>query len=411
MRLKFLPHRRRGAQIAETEDYKAMGYPDQRKIVGDSRGNLYVTYRRKYRLRGLHRYHIFVAKSTDQGAAWVVLNNGTPVERVGDYTQRVAAIAVGADDALHLAWYGNDAGNTGDNQRQIKYARSADGGANWSSWVNVAEVPGYAGQRLWQEHPAVYAQGAGNVYIVWQGMDAGYSGASQVKFARSTDGGISWGSWRNVSPANGNRSRPTLVATNDGSRLHILAYGDMGGTQQIVWTTSDDGGDSWAPWSAIAASAVDQRHVSVVVGGDALHAVWRQHDRSGKAQVHYASYAGGAWSPAALVGANSAAYQTFPSISITPGGTLWAAWTETASPSSYPADDPQDGQVCYASKPAGGVWSAPARLAARGDKSIYASLRWDRHIGDERVDLVWLENESEQKQHIYHIVLGKRPPD
>lgn len=399
---------RAAVPIDETEDYRAIGYTDQRKIARDSRGNLFVAYRRKHRTRGLHRYHIFVARSADQGASWTVLNNNTPVERVGDYTQRAPAIAVDRDDVLHLVWYGNDAGNSGENERQIKYARSSDGGASWSGWINLAEVPGYAGQRLWQEHPAVHVGRAGDVYVVWQGMDATYQAASQVKFARSTDGGLTWSAWWNVSPASrGNRSRPTLVASRDGGRLYILAYGDVSGRQQILWTTSDDGGSTWAAWLAVATCDADQRHVSVALDSrDRLHAAWRQEDRSGKTQVHYAGYDGRSWSAPLAVGPNGAAYQFFPSIAVTRDDRLWLAWTESTGPSGYPSDDPRDGQVCYVSRPAGGDWSRRALLAARGDTQIYASLRWGRYDNGGNVDLVWLDNAGGVKLHIYHGSLG-----
>ena len=72
-----------------TSDDKGLGYPDGRKIARDATGNLYIAYRKKYRAESALAYHIFVAKSIDNGATWTVLNRNRPIETIGDYTQRV----------------------------------------------------------------------------------------------------------------------------------------------------------------------------------------------------------------------------------------------------------------------------------------------------------------------------------
>jgi hypothetical protein len=394
--------------VDQTQDYRGLGYTDQRKIARDSQGNLYLAYRKKYRINGLLRYHIFVARSSDSGGTWAVLNDA-PIERVGDYVQRVPAIAIDAADRLHVVWYGNDADNTGDNQRQIKYARSTDAGASWSRWINVAAIAGYDGQRLWQEHPCIAVHGRA-VYLAWQGLDATYQAASQVKFAASLDGG-SWGAWQNVSPTDtGNRSRPTLVATHDGARLYILAYGDVNRRQQIVWTSSTDGGNTWASWACVSPAESDQRHVSVANDRHgALHAVWRQADATGLSRICYAHYDGRAWSARAPVGADQQLNQFFPSLTVTSDDTLWVAWTATANPSGYPADDPVAGRVSYAQLPRGGRWSGTAQLANGGDRSIYASLRRN-DPDDDAIDLIWLNNDGANLP-IYHTRLAARHAD
>ena len=385
--------------VASTEDERALGYPDQRKIARDSHGHLYVAYRRKYRIRGLHRHHIFVAKSIDHGASWVVLNNGTPIERVSDDTQRVPAIAIDAHDTIHIVWYGNDPRNTGENQRQIKYSCSHDYGMSWSNWLNIAEVDGYKGQSLWQEHPIVAVVGD-DVFIVWQGLDAD-TNVSQVKIVKSIDGGQTWGAWRNVEARGShNRSRPTLVATND--RLHILAYGDFNGVQQIMWTSSADGGDTWTPWAPVAACRADQRHVSAAVDSSGLlHIVWRQANAVGRSQIHYATYDGHAWSLPVVASASEEKYQFFPSVTIDDTDTVWVAWTETAHDSSYPKDAPKDGRIVYISKPKGGLWNTSSTIPTRRNNGIYATLRSDRNRNSD-VDLIWLEYSDGPLHHIYY---------
>jgi hypothetical protein len=397
------------AVIDSTQDEKALGYPDSRKIVRNSQGHLFVAYRKQHTVEKESLYHIFVAKSTDKGATWAVLNDNQPIETVGDYQQRVPSIAIDANDVLHVVWYGNDADNDGENERQIKYVRSTDGGITWSEWTNIAPVPGYEKEDLWQEHPTIAVDANNRLYVVWQGKEPGIN-ASQTKFTSSTDSGITWSSWTNINPSSENRSRPTVLSAADGT-LHVLAYGGKNDTQQLLWTRSSDGGRSWNDWTPITASERDQRHVSAVLDRqNQIHAVWRQEPNdsaSGKRpQIHYAHYNGSEWSAPEIVGLAAERYQFFPSISIDADDRVWVTWTETADANDYPSENPTSGQIAYASKPLGGAWSKPTMLTDNGNH-VFASLRSDRQPG-ETVDVVWLNNISDARKEMMHTSLVRQ---
>ena len=394
--------------VGTTEDYKAMGYPDQRKIVRDSQGRLYVAYRKKYPAGGDNPYHIFVSRSTDGGATWTVLNGNRPIENTGNFMQRPPSIAVDANDTLHVVWYGNDANHSAENDREIKYVRSSDGGATWSDWVNVAEVPGYNGQNLWQEHPTLCVSGT-NVSVVWQGRDSSAPNDSQIKFIRSADGGRTWTPWQNVAPdPKRNFSRPTCVITSDERRMYLLGYGEINQTQQIQWTVSEDQGQTWAAWRPIAPDGMDQRHVSVVIdSANRLHAVWRQGMASGPAQIRYAAYDGNTWSATAPVAANPAAYLFCPSIAVTGQNGLWVAWTETTAKSGYPEDDPRQGQGVAVNQPAGGAWGTPVALGSSENAELYASLGAGSRNQTAGVDAVWLNAAEKGQWRIQYTNLKK----
>jgi len=388
-------------QIDTTEDYRALGYPDQRKIARDSQGNLYVAYRKKFKATNDTTYHIFVAKSTNNGAAWQVLNDNRPIEQTGDYMQRVPTIAIDGQNVIHIAWYGQDAQNTGENQRQVKYVRSTDGGASWSQWVNVGEVQGYDGQRLWQEHPTLAVSGA-NVYIAWQGLDPDNPKSSQVRLAHSTNGGQSWDPWRSVnSTTRGNRSRPTIVATADGKRLMILAYGGVGPPQQIVWTASSDGGKEWTAWQPVAPSEGDQRHASLALDSRGrAHALWRQATNTGNAEVVYSAFDSHTWS-APIAVQPSKGNQFFPSIAISGDDTVWAAWTASDETAKLPEDDPQSGTVVVANKLPDGSWHVLQPPSDQQGVNLYPSLRWGEYNNGGNVDLVWLHQSGDSWQVMF----------
>jgi hypothetical protein len=388
--------------VDRTQDYQALGYPDQRKIVRDTNGALYVAYRKRY--DGMYR--IFVARSTDYGASWSVLNGDRPIEGVGDYQQRVPAIAIDAENTLHVAWYGTDSRHPADNERQIKYTQSRDGGATWTPWINVAEVPGHAGEDRWQEHPALFVRGTA-VTIVWEGFDEESGGEERIKLTRSTDGGRTWAEWQNVAPPSRNGySRPTLVEGSDGRSLYLLAYAERGPVRQIVWTHSADGGRTWRPWAPVAPGEADQRHVSLAIdGGDRLHAVWRQQTGGPNTQVVYASYDGRAWSGPEPV-APSGGFQLFPSIAVTGADTLQVVWTETADGAGYPQDDPKSGRIVGAARRGGQGWSRPRVLSPEGQSAVYGSLRAGQPGDGGLADLVWMDTSDPENRYIRHTTFG-----
>ncbi|MEM7530873.1 MAG: sialidase family protein [Chloroflexota bacterium] len=397
------------------DDEKGMGYPDSRKIVQDSRGTLYVAYRKKNKQGGKSRYHIFVAKSSDGGATWE-MNGDKPIEETGAFTQRVPSMTIDSQDVLHVTWYGLDAFNQGENQRQIKYARSSDGGVTWSTWQNIAHVDGYTDDPLWQEHPTISCGSDDAIYIVWEGRDAQYRGNMQTKFVKSTNGGQSWSEWVNIQPTmNNNRSRPALLATSDNT-LHVFAYGYYERAQQIVWSRSFDGGQSWSEWFAIAPSERDQRHLSVALDGrNRIHVAWRQlpnaQDYSDMTQVHYTRYDSldttKSWEVPQMIAPNPERYQFFPSISVGYNDTPCIVWSETAFDAGYPSESPLSGTVFYSNAPAPHrIWTqrVPVRSALT---DIYPSLHRDNTLDHDVLYVAWLDNQGGDTQHIccYKLVL------
>lgn len=397
--------------IDATEDYRALGYPDGRKIVRDSTGKLYVAYRKK--VDGVYR--IFVAQSSNNGAAWNLLNNGLPVEAVGKYNQRVPALAIDNQDRLHLVWYGNDAGNTNatnnSNEREIKYTRSVvtSTGLQWEPWRNLYDGAAYTSTKtLWQEHPAIYANGS-NIYTVWESNE---SSRAHIKFQRSTDYGVTWRSSPVlVSPSSTvGFSRPTLLVSyfRDIRYLYLFAYGSQAGLGQIYWSRSSDNGETWLAWQAVAAGDTDQRHVSVARDSkERLHLVWRQ-VASGRTVIRYRVYdpalkkGQGNWvaSPSTIASVTQRCLY-YPSIAISGSDQVWVAWTQSAdcgtlgSPTDETddgADNPKEGQIFFRTKPATSGWSNPTALTTSG-KHLYATLRRVNSPAGAggNVDVVWLD--------------------
>jgi hypothetical protein len=410
LRAQIHPSSMPPALVDETQNNKAMGYTDSRKIVRDSVGNLYVAYRKKYKLHDETAYHIFVAKSLDNGSSWRVLNDQRPIESVGDLNQRVPAIAIDQSDGLHVVWYGPDETGAAEGENQIKYVHSTNGGESWSAWRNISFVAGYRDQPLWQEHPTLFINEANHLYVVWEGRDEWYTESSQIKFIKSMDGGLSWSQWTNIAPSSSSRSRPTLIATSE--KLYLFSYGSRNGNRQILYASSLDDGHTWSGWQQVAANFQDQRHVSAAVDSKGMiHIVWRQlpfwseTEEDHSAQVYYATFDGILWSRPVRVGAHPGIAQLYPSIAVDHDETVWITWLETTDPYNFPKDAPTTGAVYYTAKSQQG-WSAPIRFAP-GNNNLYPSLRRNLTSSTEQIDVVWLETAT--TNHLIRFTQLQRP--
>lgn len=371
-----------------SEDDKTLGYPDGRKIARDKNGNLYAAFRKKYN----SYYQIFVSKSTDGGATWTVPN--APISNVaGGYSQRVPAIAIDSKGTLHVVWYGQDTNYSGDNERQIKYSDSKDGGASWSAWRDITPVSGYSGSDLWQEHPVINIDGADNLYVVWEGHDAKHD-SPQTKFIKSTDGGNVWTNWKNVAALSTNQSRPTVVV-NSAGKIFVIAYGYWAATgkQNIIFSTSTDGGTTFSNWNAVSAAACDQRQPSAAIdSGDKIHLAWRQSE-SGKTVVKYSKFTSPGWSAATAVAATSGYYQFFPSIA-NANGAQYIVWTETTDASGYPSENPTSGRIVYAKRLKDSTKWTKTDVTSVGNYT-WGSLRWSpSNLGGGTIDIVYSSGAS-----------------
>lgn len=403
-------------QVSATNDTKGMGYPDARKIVADSRGNLFIAFRTK---AAGDTTHIFVARNSN--GAW-----GTPVqaENIRGYIQRVPSISVAGDDSLHISWYGIDPDyHTPSDEHQIKYV-SATADGNWSSsshYYNIhpiADTSGCigSGQKWWQEHPAVQV-GRGKVdgvvkgnvmFIAWESRDNTDCSKGQVRFyAKPLDGSASGFVVKlpKSGAGGGNFSRPTVVPSTDGSTLYLLAYGSGNGTRQIVWTQSTDGGHHWASWAYVDGDGKDQRHATAAVdAGNRLHVAWREKTSSAYSQIRYGIWNGSRWSTATVTSGN--AFRCFPSISVFRSGTAADApqkvavtWVQASKAPGNEVDT--HGNVMLSvrdstsANAADGSWSTPLQVNARAGsgmssgRAAYPSLRWSPYGSQAYIDVAW----------------------
>lgn len=229
-------------------------------------------------------------------------------------------IAVDAHNGINVVWTDSPSVNL-----DVFFARSTDGGATFSSPVNVSHssasnAPG---------SPQLAADSAGDIFVVWE--DDGVLG---ILFSRSVDGGTTF-------------SAPIMVSTNTtGSFLPELAVGSTGNVY-LVWEddTSSNAGISFSrsldQGQTFAApktlSGGNNNCTNPQINSDLagnLNVVW-ENDSPGNFEVFFSrSTDSGLNFSAPLNVSNRSGFSTAPLVAAEPAGGIDVIWLDTTPPAT-----------------------------------------------------------------------------
>ncbi|MCG2826871.1 MAG: fibronectin type III domain-containing protein, partial [Thermoplasmatales archaeon] len=172
-------------------------------IAIDSNDNILVAWQSSY--------HVFFAESTDGGSTFTV-----PVQiddsDMGAYNP---SIGVEADGEIYVAWQ-----DIRETYKDIYVAVSSDGGVSFSAGVKVNDDTTDTDQR----NPSLAVHPCGKVFVAWQ--DARSGSSEEIYFAKSTDGGVSFGVNAKVSDA-APATYPSL-AVGDDTEVYVVWTGSTG---------------------------------------------------------------------------------------------------------------------------------------------------------------------------------------
>jgi hypothetical protein len=146
---------------------------------------------------------------------------------------------------------------------QVYFKRSTNSGASFSNEVQVTTGNGS------QLH-AMATAGA-NVYLIWLQNDPADGG---VFFARSTDGGATFSASVKLSSNDPRIGSVTLAA--EGAGVHVAWSQGPGGSQEVFYRRSSDGGASFFSEINISNSAGASVFPQVAVGGPNVYLAWRE---------------------------------------------------------------------------------------------------------------------------------------
>lgn len=256
-----------GANIkvhAETASPTAQSNPN---LIRSASGALFVAWED----RRSGNADIYVARSTDGGAAWSAAVRANTVT-AGDQLNPV--LAIDAAGALYAAWEDHRSSDA-----DIYVARSTDDGLTWSAGVQANDNTDVSDQL----RPSLAAAPNGMLLAGWQGHQRGMPSAY---VARSTDGGLTWSRSVLLSSSAGLSASPGLAIDRDG-KPYCFWCEYLNGIDTIYVARSTDDGATWnAPVRVNDDAGLASRGdpSMVIDGAGGLYSAWKD-DRDGSSDI------------------------------------------------------------------------------------------------------------------------------
>lgn len=228
---------------------------------------------------------LYYVRSTDGGSTW-----GEQVRLTQPEATAMRPGIAASGKYVHVIWF--DRRDSKQRPRwdwEIYYKRSTDGGATWGPDVRMTDT------RCHSRHPQILATADGRVCCIWedgQKWEGGtkWSGDGALYASVSTDNGRTWREPKRITFVNSPNGRATHAkAYAPGRRIHLVwtdaaaeaAEHPVRG-QAAYYTTSADGGLTWAPaqrlaaglhgeWAPAAVAGTESAAVALLSRSDVLH--------------------------------------------------------------------------------------------------------------------------------------------
>jgi len=256
---------------------------------------------------------LFSRRDPGAGGRWL----DPPVRLDGDAPGAARSLeprlATGPAGRVYAVWqdgrWGRDA---------VVFVRSTDGGRRWSEATRLGAARDAASSM------ASLAVAAEDVWVAWEDLR---DGDRDIRVARSRDGGVTWSEDERVEadePGRAASYHPQLVAWEDGGLL-VVWWDERDGLADLYVRRRDAAG-AWAPEIRLdpgEPGATPSRDARVAADGDRVLIAWREGGDGPPARlvVRESRDRGATWAPLDDVGRGRGATPL-----LEPGGTGWVAW-------------------------------------------------------------------------------------
>ncbi|MBC8145032.1 MAG: exo-alpha-sialidase, partial [bacterium] len=229
---------------------------------------------------------IFISKTTNDGVDWVkhipVIEHVDSMTAADPIEDKYYIEIDRSDSSAYRGWMYTPWKRVtdADSATQIMFARSTNGGANWSTPIAISvRKPGSSTDTTWgQSFPISAAGPSGEVYVAWHDGQV-----RSIGFARSLDGGATFTAPRLIitgNPTHGSTTRtlgnetfhvlkgtfraqtyPTLAVDNSLSarRGWLYLVWAAGGYPDIYFARSTDQGQTWSPRKLISSDTTNDQ--------------------------------------------------------------------------------------------------------------------------------------------------------
>lgn len=199
---------------------------------------------------------IFLARSSNGGRTF--FPPGRLVNNTGGFHDN--SVAVSGSNVI-AAWVETQAPSGSD----IVVARSTDGGATFSIPVNLSNNAGFS------HTPSLSISGS-NVVVAW--VDGRTAVNTEIFVARSTDGGVTFGSPINLSNNTGFSSSPAVSAY--GNNIVIAWEDRTPGNTDIFYARSTDGGATFNSFVNLSNSSPPSGSPAISISGSTVLVSWSE---------------------------------------------------------------------------------------------------------------------------------------
>jgi hypothetical protein len=166
---------------------------------------------------------------------------------------------------IYIIWTGFGSG--AEDQDDIFFKKSSNGGANFSGTLNLSKNIGSS------FNPKIAVSGK-NVYVIWQD-DTGNTGNISIFFQKSSDSGTTFSQTINLSNDTGFATDPQLSLF--GSTIHMIWRDDTPGPDETFYKRSINSGNSFSESLNISKSVdIDSINGKVYAIASRVYIVWTE---------------------------------------------------------------------------------------------------------------------------------------
>lgn len=254
-----------------------------------------------------------IARSTDGGASF---GGEVNLGNIGGATDNIRIADSGAQ--VGAVWQSFSA-----NKSSIAFAKSSDNGTTFSPPIQISNSSRDSA------FPQVIMAGT-HVYVAWLDRTAG--DVTNVFFARSDDGGTTFGRPIAITSHNGTSGIPKIYA--EGKNVYLLWEDNGGKNFDIFMATSSDSGDTFGTPVDISTDSGNSGAPQMAVSGGSIYVVWMD-DSLGHYDILFSRSSDGGRTFASPVNVSRANQDSgYPQIAAS-GQEVYVVWTGTITDKNY----------------------------------------------------------------------------
>ena len=309
-------------------------------------------------------FPLLFKRSTDGGASF---GKAIKLAEAVDYTSRVAAVGTN----VYIVWQSFS-------PQGIFFIRSVDSGVSFEKPIKLGKIP------LELNTPDIAVYGKSTVYVAWREESPG---EDDIFFARSIDGGKSFGNTINLSNNAGSSANPRLAVASNGNNVYAV-WDDrttQSGLEDVFFRRSSNGGTSFdntinlSNNAATSGGSLVVAASSGVVANDNVYVAWSDATLSDDEILYRRSTNGGTSFDNTINLSNDATASWFPVAVAYGDNHFYIAWTSW-----------QDHEILYKRSVNGGTsFGNTINLSNDPGKSAYARIAVS---SNNNVNVLWADN-------------------